>query len=227
MNAAVALGGLAETAGPAVLDLVRHLANPKESAKVRTEAAVALSRIGAVPDAVNSVPLLLKGLENPRDDAKVRERIMWALRVHQANLRNLNVFPTFEKILIEPRLQETRMLRYDCAYMLGLFLEKEASKATLDVLHEFLKDKTILIYTGTTAKTGATGTEVQGKKTEIEEKGYGDGRVMAVAALDRIGVERVLARPEIVRELEFLANDPGTLSDMRQKTKEFLRKLGK
>jgi HEAT repeat protein len=228
MNAAVAIGGIGEAAEPLVKDLVRHLADPKESSKVRTEAAVALSRIGAVPDAVNAVGKLLEVLGNPATDAKVRERTMWALRVHKAELRNLkDVFPTFVKILSEPRLHETRMLRYDCAYMLGLFLEKDAPAQVLDVLEEFLKDNTILIYTGTTASTGGTGTEIRGAKTKIEEKGYGDGRVMAVAALERIGKRRVLSRPEIVQQLLFLANDAETLSDMRKKTKELLKKLGK
>ena len=139
----------------------------------------------------------------------------------------MNVFPTLTKILGEPKQQETRMLRYDCAYMLGLFLEGETPPAALDTLLDFLKDNTILIYTGTTANTGSTGTEAKNTKTKIEEKGYGDGRVMAISALDRIGSQRVLSRPDIVRQLEFLANDAQTLSEMRQKTKDLLRKLGK
>jgi HEAT repeat protein len=227
MNAAVAIGGIGEAAESLVKDLVRHLADPKESAKVRTEGAVALSRIGPVPDAVKAVPTLLRVLENPATDAKVRERVMWALRVHKVELRNLNVFPTFAKILSEPKLHETRMLRYDCAYMLGLFLESQAPPQTLDVLEEFLKDNTILIYTGTTASAGGTGAEARAAKAKIEEQGYGDGRVMAVAALDRMGKQLVLSRPEIVRQLQFLANDPQTLSDLRQKSQELLRKLGK
>jgi HEAT repeat protein len=227
MNAAVAIGGIGPAAEPVVNDLVRHLADPKEAPKVRTEAAVALSRIGPVPDGVAAVPKLLQVLGDTSNDAKVRERTMWALRVHQGKLREMNVFPTLTKILSEPKQHETRMLRYDCAYMLGLFLEGETPNAALDTLHEFLKDNTILIYTGTTASTGSTGTEARNTKTKIEEKGYGDGRVMAIAALDRIGSQRVLGRPDIVQQLEALANDPQTLSEMRQKTKDLLKKLGK
>jgi HEAT repeat protein len=226
-NAAVAIGGIGEDAAPVVRDLVRHLADPKESARVRTEAAVALSRIGAVPDAVEAVPTLLGVLGDPADDAKVRERTMWALRVHQGNLRNLNVFPTLTKILSEPKRHETRMLRYDCAYMLGLFLESETPAKALDVLLDFLKDNTILIYTGTSVGAGGASAESKTAKTKIEEKGLGDGRVMAIAALDKIGRTRVVARPDIVQQLHALADSSETQGDLRQKTKELLRKLKK
>jgi HEAT repeat protein len=227
MNAAVAIGGIGPAADALVKDLVRHIADLKESPNVRKAAAVALSRIGPGPDAVAAVPTLLGVLGNPTDDALVRERTMWPLRVHQGNLRTLNVFPTFIKVLEEPKRPETRMLRYDCAYMLGLFLESEAPKSVLDTLDEFLRDKTILIYDETKVGSGSTGTEVKGSKTTIEERGKSDGRIMAIAALERIGNERVLARPEIVRQLQALAVEPETRPELRQPTKELLKKLGK
>jgi len=224
-NAAVAIGGIGEAAAPVVRDLVRHLADPKESSKVRTEAAVALSRIGPVPDAQASVPTLLAVLENTANDPKVRERTLWALLVHQGNLRSLNVFPILTKILSEPKRPDAPMLRYHCAYVLGLFLEAETPAKALDVLLDFLKDTKILIYTGTTASAGGASAESKVGKTKIEETGFGDGRVMAIDALSRIGRERVRSRPDIVRQLEALANDPQTLADLRQKTKDLLLKL--
>jgi hypothetical protein len=57
--------------------------------------------------------------------------------------------------------------------------------------------------------------------------GLGDGRIMAIAALDKIGRARVIARPDIVQHLHTLADSPETQGDLRQKTKELLRKLKK
>jgi len=225
MNAAVAISGIGPDAAPVVHDLVRHLADPKETAKVRTETAVALSRIGPVREAVVAVPALLAVLENPATEAKVRERTLWALLVHNQNLRSLNVFPALVKILSEPKLQDTKMLRYHSAYVLGLFLAEETPAKALDLLLDFLKDETCVLYVGTSASAGGTGTETKGGKAKIEEKGAGDARVMVIDALDRIGRERVLSRRDIVQQLEFLANNTQTQPALRQKTKDLLRKL--
>jgi HEAT repeat protein len=226
-NAAVAIGGIGEAAAPVVRDLVKHLANPSETARVRVETAVALSRIGAVPEAVDAVPTLLSILATPANDSKVRERVLWALRVHKGNLRSLNVFPTLIKVMSEPRYPGSNMLRYDCAYILGLFLESETPAKALDVLLEFLKDQNILIYTGTTVGAGGASAESKTGKTRIEEKGMGDGRVMALAALEKIGTERVGRRPDIMQQLHVLADNPDTQAELRQKTQELLRKLKK
>ncbi len=226
-NAAVAVGGIGEAAAPVVRDLVRHLADPKESTRVRVETAVALSRIGPVPEAVDAVPTLLSILANPANDAKVRERILWALRVHKGNLRSLNVFPALIKVMSEPRYPGSNMLRYDCAYILGLFLENEAPEKTLDVLLEFLKDQNILIYTGTTVGAGGASTETKSGRTKIEEKGFGDGRLMAIAALEKVGTVRVRRRPDIIQQLHVLADNSEIQAELRKKTQELLRTLKK
>jgi HEAT repeat protein len=226
VNTAVAISGLGEVAEPLVPDLVRHLADTKEAPEVRTKSAVALSRIGPVPEAVKAVPTLLSVLENRANDAEVRERTMWALRVHNVRMRDLGVMPTFTKILEEPKDPRTRMLRYDCAYVLGMLMAEEAPAKAMDTLLDFLKDNQILVYTGTKASTGAVGTEVQGEKVRIQEQGKDDGRVMAVDALDRIGPARVRQRADIMQQLQFLANDRNTLPDLKQKAKELLKTLG-
>jgi HEAT repeat protein len=227
VNAAVAIGGMGDAAAPVVRDLVRHLADPAESPRVRVEAAVALSRIGPVPAAVEAVPTIIGVLKNPANESKVRERTLWALIVHQGNMRNLKVFRALTEILSEPKLHETRMLRYLCAYVLAMYLAEETPGKALDALLDHLKDDSTLIYTGTTASAGGTGTESNAGKTEIKEKGIGDGRVTVIDALERVGRARVRARKDIVEQLQALADDPQTNAELRRRSQELLRKLKK
>ena len=180
--AALALGGIGEKAEPAIVALVKVLANTGEYAEARVEAATALAKIGPRQEAEKSVPSLLGILENPKDHPLVRERIVWALRVHKLNLANFpGVYPTFGKVMVENKSDKNTMLRYDCAYMLGVLQGADAPDKVLDVLMEFLKNDEILIYKGKGIKIGNAGTvEAKGSQTTAKDEGYGDGRVMAI-----------------------------------------------
>jgi HEAT repeat protein len=222
--AALALGGLKTQAAAAVPDLLNTLANPKEVPAVRVEAAVALQAIGNVPAAKGSIPKLVTVLRDPSNPAKVRERTMWALRAHAEELPDHpEVFDALNRIVLEPRTEANRMLRYDSAYILGYFQRAEVAKEVLDVLAEFLKDTDLKIYTGTKAVTGAAGaTEKAGGGAGSKELGKGDGRVMAVQALRQIGGARVKTRPDIMRQLQALRDDTQTFIGLREVIQEAL-----
>jgi HEAT repeat protein len=220
-DAAYALGGIGRRAEAAVPALVQLLADSREKNEARVEAAKALAKIGPVPAAVEAVPTLVRVLENPRNDTKVRERVIWALRPHYSNRRTLpdypTVFPAFTKILSEPKEDQTRMLHYDCAYMLGMLQKDKAPDKALDTLLDFLHDRTIFIFRGSQGSTGVTGSEAQGTAS-VKEKGNGDGRVMAVQALMSIGYARVDKRDKIMNQLKAIAANPETLPDLFVKT---------
>jgi HEAT repeat protein len=225
-NAALALGGIGENAASAVPALVRVVADPQQMSATRIEAAVALSRIGPVPAAVQSIPTLLQVLENPNQDGKVRERIIWSLRVHKTNLRNLpGIFPAFTKVLTEQRQESNRMLRYDCAYMLGVLQGSQVPPEVMAVLLEYLKDDTILIFDNTKTSVGGTGQETNSGKANVKEVGRGDGRTMALQALAQIGAPRMKENREIIEQLRRLAQDPATFVDLREGCKKLLKTL--
>jgi HEAT repeat protein len=229
-NAAFALGGIGTRADPAVPHLVKILANSKEKNSARVEAAMALARIGPVPAAVEAIPTLVKVLEDPSNETKIRERVLWALRPHYANRATVpdlpGVFPAFKKILSEPKAEHSRMLRYDCAYMLGVLQRKDAPKEALDTLLDFLHDKTILIYRGTIAKPTPVVIEKKEKDKTVEDVGKGDGRVMAIQALMRIGFDRVSKHDDIIKQMKAIAADPETLPDLFVKTVAAFRASG-
>ena len=225
-NAALALGGIGANAESAIPALVNVIANGQEKSPTRIEAAVALSRIGECPAAVKAVPTLLKVLLDPTQDSKVRERIVWSLRVHKAELRMIpGIYPTFTKVLSEARNESNRMLRYDCAYMLGVLQGTDVPPEVLSVLLEFLKDDTILIFENKKTSVGGTGQETNTGKANVKEVGKGDGRVMAVQALMQIGPGRVRARADVTTQLQALANNPMANADLRDRCKELLKTL--
>lgn len=227
--AALALGGIGESAEPAIGPLVKLLANPAEYDQARIDAGVALAKIGPRKEAEDAVPSLLRVLENQKDDPHVREKIVWALRVHKLNLANFpGVFPAFAKVMVEDKTDKNTMLRYDCGYMLGVLQGPEAPDKVLDVLLEFLKNDTILIYKGKAVAVGkSAGVESKGSSTTAKDEGYGDGRVMAIQALGRIGADRVVRRNDIVMQLRAIHANPKTHSELKEKTKELLDSLGK
>jgi HEAT repeat protein len=226
MNAAVALGGLQAAAEPAFDDLIRVVTNPKEDTKVRFQAAVSLAQIGKVPAAKAAIPTLIGVIGNRANPSRVRERTLWALRVHQGDLMNYpDLFGALAQVVEEPRVEENRMLRYDAAFMLGVFKRAEVPAKTLDVLLEFLKDDTIKVYAGTGATAVGVSEKGVGKGTVVE-RGKDDGRVMAVQALMRIGPERLKARPDILQQLRALSQNNATLPNLRAKLKEAQDILG-
>jgi HEAT repeat protein len=225
-NAALALGGIGPGAEAAVGALVGVIASAQEKSPTRIEAAVALSRIGPAPAAEEAVPVLLKVLEDPAQDARVRERIVWSLRVHKGHLRTLpGIYPTFAKILTEARTEDNRMLRYDCAYMLGVLRGPEVPPEAMGVLLEFLKDDTIQIFDNKKSSVGGTGQETATGKANVKEIGKGDGRVMAIQALTQIGRARLKQSPDILRQLQALADDQAVFSDLREGCKKLLKSV--
>lgn len=226
-NAAFALGGIGAAAEPAVAPLVELLAEPKEARETRVEAAVSLSRIGDVPAAVKAVPTLVKILSDPSVDGTVRERIVWALRVHNVKLRRMDgVFPAMAKVLDEPKGPNNRMLRYDCAYMIGVFQGPDAGPSTLNTLLDFLKDETILIYVNKKSTVQGGGQETGAGKATVKEVGKDDGRVMAVQALSQIGPAALRKRPDIVDQLRRIGDDAKAIPGLRNDCKELLQKVG-
>jgi len=225
-NAALALGKIGETAAKAVPPLVNLLADVRLEPEPRKAAAVALSGIGAVPAAIDAVPRLMKIISNGDDDGEVRWRTVWAIRPHNVNLRKMDgVYPALSKVLKEAKTENNRMLRYDCAYMLCALQGSEAPADAMDVLAEFLKDPKVQIYKGTDASFQGSGAEVGPGKANIIETGKGDGRTMALQALNWAGVNRVRQRPDIVQQLRVLAADPETFVDLRKDCQTLLKAL--
>jgi HEAT repeat protein len=227
-NAALALGGIGAGAEKAVPALVALLADVKEHQEPRMAAAVALSHIGLVPAAIDAVPRLTQLIADPRDDGQVRWRAAWALRVHKFELRKMDsVFPALAKVLKEPKTEDNRMLRYDCAYLLGVLQSKDAANEVVDVLAEFLKDESVKIYDTTQATVQGSGQETGVGKATVKELGKGDGRVMATQALRQIGVARLKQRPDIIQQLQALARDQMTFAELRKDCAALLKEMGR
>jgi hypothetical protein len=169
------------------------------------------------------VPRLLAIVRDAEDDANVRWRIVWALRAHNVNLSKIEgVYPALAEVLRQPKSSENRMLRYDCAYMLGVLQRDEVPNEVLDTLLDFLKDANVQIYTGTQASVQGSDEKVAGKAT-VKEVGQGDGRLMATQALTRIGPDRLRKRPDIIQQLRTLANDAELSMELRKQCQELLR----
>ena len=225
-NAALALGGIGRDAERAVPALVAILADVKDKQQPRMAAAVALSGIGPVPAAIDAIPRLTQLIANAADDGNVRWRAVWALRVHNIDLRKAEgVYPAFRKVLAEPKAEDNRMLRYDCAYMLGMLQGRESGKDVFDTLLDFLRDDKVEIYVSTQATVQGSGQEIGVGKATVKERGKGDGRVMATQALKQIGPARVRQQPEIVQQLRALASDPQTFVELRKECAAILKDL--
>lgn len=217
-HAALALGGIGAASESAIPALVAKIKDKSEKRDVRVECAMALSRIGPVNGAVAVVPELLTVLGDPQQESKVRERVMWSLRVHGEKLASMNgVRDTFTRCVKEPTNPDIKMLRYDCAYMLGMVWQKEAPDETLGVLHEYLLDKSIQIFVGVSSDVTGSSTEIKGGKATVKVRSKGDGRIMAADALQRMGPTRYGNRLEIIRQLQLLADDANTYEPLRKK----------
>ncbi len=223
-HAALALGGIGAASAPALDLLVRKIEDKTEAANVRIESAMTVARIGQVDAAVRHIPTLLKVLADAGQDTKLRERVMWALRVHGAALRKMDgTLNTFTQVLKEPLNGPNKMLRYDCAYMLGMIWQLQAPEQTLDVLHEFLHDSTIQIFDSTSSVVGGASAEGQSGSANVKERGKGDGRIMAVDALKMMGPTRYAPRQDIMRQLRVLANDNAIYPPLQKKAIELVR----
>ncbi|MBI1831376.1 MAG: HEAT repeat domain-containing protein [Planctomycetes bacterium] len=239
-HAALSLGGIGPASEPAVQLIVQKIQDPNEKRSVRVECAMALARIGKVPSARDVVPTLLAVLRDKDNDARVRERVMWSLRVHAGDLRQLTGVKDVFMAILDERLidaderdlpddsksKNNKMLRYDCAYMLGMVWQSQAPPKSLDRLYEFLCDKEVKVYKGT--GTGVAPQAIEGKSGQatVKEEGIGDGRTMATAALEAMGAQLYGSRADIVRQLRVLAAEPPADSDLAKAAKKLLAAAG-
>lgn len=225
-SAAMALGGIGDPSAPAVRPLAGLIANRSEPAEVRAHAAVALSLIGPTKEARAIVPDLLAVLANPDDDGKVRERVMWALRVHNVELRVIpGVREAFLKVLKERLTTDNRMVRQDCAYIASLIFGPKAPPEVFPVLLEYLKDESVQVYRSTATQVGGA-QETSAGKTSSLEVGDGDGRQLAIDALRALGPASVRSQPAILEQLRRLADSNQTLPAFRQQCRDLLRSVG-
>ncbi len=223
-HAALALGGIGAAAAPALDLLVRKIDDRRENLKVRVESAMTVARIGQVEEALAHVPTLLRVLGDKTQETKLRERVMWALRVHGGGLRKMNgPLETFTNVMKEPLTGSNKMLRYDCAYMLGMIWQQQAPDSTLDVLSEFLKDGTIQIFDSTSSVVGGASAEGQTGTANVKERGAGDGRIMAVDALRMMGPTRYAPRQDIMRQLRVLATENGIYPPLQKKANDLVQ----
>ncbi len=226
--AAVGLAGIGEEARDAYLPLLKMLENTQEAEQGRFEAAMALSRMGKFPLAREAVPRLLKIFGDTKESNDLRARVMWAIRVHADDLLDIKgVIPTFRQVLKEDKTEENKMVRYDCAYMLGMLKKDKVESLTLDTLHEFLEDDSIHIFKGAGAQVEGTGVEPRTGQKKVVEQGGGDGRELAVTALQAIGAPTVARCADIVAELRKLARDRRTYRPLREHCEELLAEIKK
>jgi HEAT repeat protein len=227
-NAAVACIGLSDTAAPALPALLNRLTDRKESDRVRAQSATAISRQRYSPALAQAMPAILALVAAPTEKTLVRERALWPVRrclnEVESDKERSPVYKALLSILGEPKSKEIKMLRYDAAYLLGMFQAGNTSEAVLDVLYEFLKDPEIQIYSRVNV-TFVPKNEPGAGAGKSADVGKEDGRIMAVQALQRIGVARVARRPEIVAQLRALHADPKMDAKLAAALKEFMPEL--
>jgi hypothetical protein len=189
-----------------VPDLIHVLTDVKEKEDIREAAAAALKDIGSCPEldtekATNSLISTVRDKANP---ANVRAMALWPLRFHSEIAKHDKFFALLNEIVEkEPIANDTKLLRYDAAFLLSKYKKKAVSEKVLDTLLEFLKDNQAFIL-GILAGPGGL------------PKGA-DGRIIALNALifvinDKAGGDatRLTARKDILAQLQVLA---GTSKD--------------
>jgi HEAT repeat protein len=224
--AALALAGLGISAEPAVNALVEKVGDKNDAKEVRMESAMALSKIGSTPTTKAVIPALVDIIADTAHDAKVREKVWWALKIHGGNLnKEKGCFEAFSKVCKETPSPANKMLRYNCAYLLGMVWQAQAPLETLDVLSQFLKDDEIRLFKGVDDKGGGLKSD-EGKeidKAKIKLRGEGDARVMACDALKYMGPGLYARRNDIMNQLRALAADAKGYPLLRTKASELLK----
>jgi hypothetical protein len=179
--------------------LVRVVADDRRSLprETRLAAAVGLGQHKGQADAKEVLRDLIKVLGNSKDDPEVRFQVSFVLEQYAAKLKQApGAVPALEKVLNEPKEPPTRRLRYQCASLLVALQGAAAGKAVLDVLADRLKDAR-----------------------------EGDGRVVAIRGLSAVGVKRVAARQDILRQVRFLAVDAKAGKELAGAASAFLKRL--
>jgi HEAT repeat protein len=233
-NLAVAFTRMRGAASPAFDALLTLFADRPAAPSARKEAAVALSRVGDRPAVTKALPTLLRVIEDRTEAGIVRERGLWVLRTYLNGSKEEKekepVYKALTKVLSEPLAKDrsNKMLRYDSAYLLSFFQGENVHDKALDMLGEWLKDPSTKIYL-TVNVTGVNPKDEKGQKGKINvgDVGFGDGRQLAVEALQVIGPGRVARRPDLVIQLRALQANPKTADNLRDVLKEFMPELEK
>ena len=93
------------------------------------------------------------------------------------------------------------------------------------MLLEYLKNNDLRVYRNKAVVVQGAGLENSGGKSTSREVGEGDGRKLAVNALERIGPTAVRQHPEIVDQLRVLANDERVFAGFRQQCRAFANRV--
>jgi HEAT repeat protein len=210
-NTAVMLEGWKIEAPVVVPALVARLVDRKEAEEVRVAAAVSLQKIGACEEAARAIPRLVDVLADSKEIPKVRDRVLWALTVDRYEMASHDeIFTTMTNVLLEKGLRNAegggRLLRYHCAYLLGMFKQSSAPREVFPALQDFLDDPKVVIYLGRNVGTQSV-KEGGAGQSNVSEKGGDDGRIMAVQALEKIGYDYLAAQqsgPRIIEQLKSL-----------------------
>ena len=214
---AAALVNLKENARPAIGDLTRALKDSE--VRVRRNAALALANCQPAPEPMvrPHVPAWLAVLRE-ENDPQVKLYLAWTM----LNLRvPLTEFPQARSLLIRLALDRESagppIVRYEFARVAVIHFGAKASEVT-PTLIENLQDESIGIVEDATAKSNVAGGEQASGTTSVDQKGEGDGRVLAARALGILGRA---AGERAKKALEQAARDPNS-SSLRQAAKEAL-----
>ena len=150
---------------------------------------------------------------------RLRQRAVLALG-HLDDPEQAGVMPALIAVLSETDA-ESRLVRYDAAVVLGILLGPRAPEKAVDVLLEYLHDKSIQIYTGSDTKVSGVGREARAPETTVTQTFASDCRYQAALALGRIGPRA--NRPEIIRILKEAAQAAD--AKVRQAAGNALRKI--
>jgi FKBP-type peptidyl-prolyl cis-trans isomerase FkpA len=154
------------------------------------------------------IPEMLDVLRNPRENGDVRLRLTWVFKRlinHAATMQK--AIPVLTKICEErANNKEQAFTRYQCAALLAAVQREKAPESALDALRECLGDPIGKLY------------DDRGDHT-------GDPRVGAVEALGRIGLNRVRARQDILKQLRVLAADKGVWPKLRTDADNLVKAL--
>jgi HEAT repeat protein len=212
--AALALGRMGPKASAVVPALVK-IVDADQPEELRVQAAEALANIS--PAIGPAVPTLQRVLKSDRS-WRVRQRAVWALaRLDRPDEAGLVAALT---AILSETDRETRLVRYDSAIILGLYLGPKADSRTIDALQTLLEDKEVQVYSGSDAKVTRADQE-SGSEPTVTQNGSSDPRGLAARALARIGPKA--NRPEIIRRLKEAAEAPDPR--VRQAANEALRQI--
>jgi hypothetical protein len=224
---AFALGKLGTT--KAVPVLLARIVDDEERHQVRLEACTSLVAIGVCAEVRAAVPQLIEVLDNPKQPMVVRARVLWSLCIHQNGLNQYNgLLTSLTRILAEPELP-AKMLRYHAAHLLCALQGPQAPQEVLPVLREYLHDDKVRLFGPMGQKVGITlygELRPDMKGAVVQVSGEGDGRVMALIALGRLGYERTKTDAAIIAQVTKLRDGDMFHADLRKEAGKLLNQWG-